>query len=116
MASKHKVKPEPKAAPPAKRPKPSPLPAARSVFTHFGVPFEESPEPMSPWRVAGRFNYWPLSKLWREDDHHPLVSGPARTGCGAHDLAMAIKACAEGNAAVERALTDCQGEHMGESQ
>lgn len=64
--------PAPRQTPVPPRPKPSRLPAWRSIFNGAGVKFEESADERDPWRVEGRFNFWPLSGRWSEDSHHPL--------------------------------------------
>lgn len=126
-------KPKPAAAkkppaPPAKpaAPPPTPpsrLPAARSIFAAAKLPVVESQNATDPWRVADRFNFWPLSGRWAEDGAHPMAQlSSGRQGYGAHALvvlirneAMAPAAIAAVAAALDpvaepKPLIDCQGE------
>jgi hypothetical protein len=99
--------PQPTPVPP--RPAPSRLPALRSIFAAAGIEVVESVEPTTPWRIAGRFNYWPLSHRWATDDYHPLSKlATGRQGYGAQELVNLIRdeQIAPGAvAAVEAALT-----------
>lgn len=79
MASKRKITKAAAEPPPVQTPVPPretpPHPrvmAARSIFRDANIEFVEGREPSEPWRVAGRFNYWPLSSRWSEDNTHPL--------------------------------------------
>lgn len=58
--------------PPREIAPPSPVPAARSIFRAANIAFEEGPEPAEPWKVVGRFLFWPLNGMWRsiDDQHH----------------------------------------------
>lgn len=100
--------PENPPLPPREIPPPSPLPAARSIFRAANIQFEEGPEPAEPWKVVGRFLYWPLTGFWRsEDDQH--------RGYTAVELMRLVRrqaASPEGVEAVARALDPVTAPHL----
>lgn len=77
-------------------PKPAEPPArctaALSVFTAANIHVEQGREPTEPWRIAGKYNFWPLSGRWAADGTHPLGRvGEQRQGYGAVDLRNLIQ-------------------------
>jgi hypothetical protein len=125
MASKRKTStrkqptyiPENPPLPPRETPPHPRVMAARSILAAAHIEFIEGAEPAEPWRVAGRFNYWPLSARWSEDNTHPLSNLEGRhIGYGVVNLRNLIQQQAtlpEALEAVGKALDPMSAPDMG---
>lgn len=113
MASKRKQRiAEPMPVQTPVPPKPAAPPArcasSLSIFRAANIEVQEGREPTESWRIAGRFNFWPLSMRWSEDGSHPMAHlDGLHQGYGAvslRDLIRQLATAPEALDAVARAL------------